>query len=213
MSKVLVGISGWKGSGKDTAADFLIEECGYQRLAFADILKEMVSEQYGVPLSYFHDNSMKEVGLPNLPVKTADKFTGMIHRFMIKEFANIEGKDGLFWTPRALAILEGSIKRSVRSDYWVKRVLDSAMEAAGDKFVVSDLRYKTELQQLGDYGKLGFVSCRVHRFDESPSDDPSERDLDDAPHDYNIDNKTSILDFQNKIGDLSQVVSSEFGVG
>jgi len=212
MSKIIVGISGWKGSGKDTAADYLVKEHGYQRLAFADVLKEMVADQYGIPVAWCHDNSMKEVGLPDLPVDSADKFTNMIHKFMVKEFANIEGKDGLFWTPRALCILLGSVNRSVRTDYWVKRVLDLAMASDGDKFVISDLRYKSELLQMADFKEIGFVSCRINRFAQSPSDDPSERDLDGVGHDYGVSNKGNINSLNWKMEDIARAVRSEFGV-
>ena len=36
---IIIMVSGWAGSGKDAAASILMDELGFQRLAFADISK------------------------------------------------------------------------------------------------------------------------------------------------------------------------------
>jgi hypothetical protein len=43
---IIVGISGFAGSGKDTVADFLAEECGFVKVAFADPLKRVCKDVY-----------------------------------------------------------------------------------------------------------------------------------------------------------------------
>ena len=45
----LIGVTGFKRSGKDTFAQVLVEEAGYTRLAFADALKEEVAGFLGIP--------------------------------------------------------------------------------------------------------------------------------------------------------------------
>ena len=122
MELQVVAISGWKQSGKDTAADYLINEHGFRRFAFADVLKKMTAEQYDIPLNYCYDNDLKEKPLSMYPVVHNDKFTNLIHDFMDLEFRNLNVTlpDGSVestkcWTPRALLILEGSVKRSVNS--------------------------------------------------------------------------------------------------
>ena len=44
----LVGLTGYKQSGKDTFAKVLVEEFGFTRLAFADALKRDVAEYCGI---------------------------------------------------------------------------------------------------------------------------------------------------------------------
>ena len=39
----IVGIFGKAGSGKDTIANYMIENLGYIKIAFADVLKDIVS--------------------------------------------------------------------------------------------------------------------------------------------------------------------------
>ena len=43
MTRSIIGIVGKKGSGKDTAGEYLIEKYGYVRFAFADKVKEVAS--------------------------------------------------------------------------------------------------------------------------------------------------------------------------
>lgn len=47
-------LSGWAGSGKDTVAKYMD---AFQRLAFADKLKEDVSIETGIPLEDFHSSA------------------------------------------------------------------------------------------------------------------------------------------------------------
>jgi len=78
------GVCGKKGSGKDTAADFLIaeiESSGFsvKRIAFADVLKKICSDFSGIPEIYFYDPDLKEQpvtvsGLSVTPREIMQKF-------------------------------------------------------------------------------------------------------------------------------------------
>lgn len=207
----IVALSGWKRSGKDTAARYLIETLGYKRFGFADILKEMVAEQYAIPLEWLHNEEFKELPLSKFPVDTTDRFAGVIHDFMDGEFKEIkieEGDECSFvkcWTPRALAILEGSVKRSVNSQYWVQRVVDQIIkewhESAGEvgKFVITDLRYQSEAGQLRKAFGEQLTTVRINRFEDCESTDPSERDLDDYDFDKFIDNTLTLEDLFSNV--------------
>lgn len=206
----VLAISGWKGSGKDTLAAFLIEVHGATRVSFADPLKDMVAEEYGIDRASLDDPLRKEQPILTLPVDPKDAYSKMISEFLFKEFRTAKGKQvngfiyekeqfrgtteqpfqyvQLFWTPRALAILKGSTNRAVRSDYWVARAIQK-MSSANGLVVISDLRYKSELKQLKDVFGDRMATVRVERFDTSPSSDPSERDLDDASFDYRVNNR------------------------
>ena len=189
-------MSGYAGSGKDTVAAHLIENHAYVRFAFADVLKDMVAEQYNIDVKMLHTPELKEAALSQYPVFTADKFGEMIHSFMQKEFKK-DDNGVLCWTPRALAILEGSVKRSVNSSYWVGRVVQKIKESSKNNpdasFVISDLRYKSEVKQLEAAFGDTLDIVRVERFKDSPSNDPSERDLDDYEF-KNILNNTGTLE-------------------
>ena len=55
--------------------------------------------------------------------------------------------------------------------------------------MISDLRYKSEAELLRKAFKHVLITTRIERFKTSPSDDPSERDLDDYKFDVRLNNK------------------------
>lgn len=194
MKYKIIALSGWKQSGKDTVANYLVENAGYIRLGFADILKDMVAEQYKIPRTWCDNPEYKELPLDKYRINPQDGFSQMIADFMQKEFKEFGGHK--YWTPRALCILEGSIKQSVNSGYWVQKVVDYIKEFSEAhsntpeicKFVISDLRYRSEVDQLREAFGDKLLTCRINRFEDSPSNDPSERDLDKHEFDSSINN-------------------------
>lgn len=214
--KTIIAISGWKKSGKDTAAERLISNHGFRRIAFADPLKVNVADAFGVELADAHDQSKKELPILSMRVDPKDKFSKMISEFMVKEFRFADGAtpetfmyengnyygtrgsgypEPVYWTIRALCILEGSTKRTADSDYWVKQAVQKASYGPfpvgfQNKFVIADLRYKSELTALKESMNIvdTLITVRVNRFSTCESTDPSERDLDDAQFDVVINN-------------------------
>lgn len=220
MSKV-IAISAWKGSGKDAAASILLQN-NYLRVAFADILKDLVAEEYNIPRKSLDDQNQKEAPLLHLPVKPKDKFTRMVCEFMVKEFRSRDGQipltfsydaddfvgefgrhaEDLYWTPRALAILKGSGNRAVRSDFWLSKAIDIICINPHLNFVITDLRYKNEINGLREAFGDNLVTVRINRFETCASQDPSEHDLDDAKFDVIIDNKGTLEEFYEKVRGL-----------
>lgn len=224
----VIAISGWKGSGKDTAADHLVNVHGYKKLSFAEPLKQSVSIEYDIPLNWLNDQKLKESPMENMPVTPKDEFSLNMAKMLYKEFRTAEGKmpsdchidaSGafigllgsipcqLYWTPRALLILEGCIKRSVNSDYWADRLLDNIYTNAlnrQDKFVISDIRYKTEVEHLKRSVGKNLLTVRVERFATPPSYDPSEINLDDYPFDLVLMNKGTLEEFLHDVDKLAQ---------
>jgi len=219
----VVAISGWKRSGKDTAANYLVDEYGFTRVAFADVLKDMVAEEYNIPRNSCDAPELKEAALLQYPLDPQDNFSKAIAQLMFGEFRTAEGikskydsftssklnGEQLYWTPRALCILKGSVNRSVTSKYWTSRaihIIEDQMHptsqrdpSIGDTFVVSDLRYNSEIKQLREAFGSNLITIRVNRFDTCESTDPSERDLDNAQFDLVIENKESLSGFLRKV--------------
>ncbi len=216
MAKLIVAISGWKGSGKDAAANHLMEKHGFKRLGFADPLKDSVAAEYGIARQYLDDQSKKEQPILSRPVYCKDSFSAHINTFLFREFVDINGKhpsayeilsDGrmygvtaghpvpLYHCPRSLAILEGSSRRSVDPNFWVSKAVSKTEDGAA--YVISDLRYLSEIEALQNSltGEDRLVTVRVNRFKSTESKDPSERDLDNHQFSYTINNNGSLSDF------------------
>lgn len=140
----VIAISGWKRSGKDASAEYLIKNHNFKRVAFADVLKDMVADEYDIERSHCDDPAHKEQPLEGYPVTPKDDFSMMIARMMFREFRDINGNAPidfyidpsgaflgvmgrdvaqLYWTPRALCILKGSSNRAVDSSFWVGRAV------------------------------------------------------------------------------------------
>lgn len=186
-------LSGWKRSGKDSSADYLVDKYGFERMSFAGPLKDMVALEYGIPRSHCDDADFKEAPIMSLPARSEDEMTAKLIDAMGKELKEVNGQK--YWTPRALCIFKGSGNRAVRSDYWVKNAVDIMSKNPDKTYIITDVRYKSEMRQIIEFaGKSNTVSVRVNRFDTSPSQDASERDLDDYGFDHIIENRTT-LDF------------------
>lgn len=208
----VLALSGWKGSGKDMVGDYLIGNHGFTRVSFADPLKEMVAEEYNIPLSYMYDPAFKERPLLQYPVKSTDSFIDGIHHLLVDEFRTAEGDnfakigEELFWTPRALAIFKGSGNRAVTTTYWTDRAIHN-IRKHGDssRIVITDLRFQTEVNALKEAFGMDITFARINRFDTVNSNDPSERDLDKFNFDYTIENsedttsKDEVFDQTTKI--------------
>lgn len=225
----IIAISGWKQNGKDTLADYLIAKHGAVRVSFADPLKDLAAAEYGIPRDAFDLPSLKEQPILSMPVHPQDGFSRTLCQFMVGEFRTASGgrgerKDGsmcdiytlfngklvepkeqLYWTPRALAILKGSSNRAVRSDFWVAQAIKLA-KTKGGLIVISDLRYKSELDQMREAFGDNLVTLRVQRYDTSPSTDPSERDLDDGKFDFHVSNRGTIQELYDQMETILQSI-------
>lgn len=193
MNNKVIALSGWKGSGKDTVADYLAKQHGYIRLSFAARLKDLVSQLYGVPREDLDSPSRKEMPLANYPVIPTDRFTETVHTLLSDEL-----RHG-YWTPRALCILEGSVKRSVRPNHWVNTVAMEIMENLDKRYVISDMRYKSELDTLRILLEDRIIPVRINRYDTITTTDPSERDLDDCAFDITLRNTESLDKLYSKL--------------
>lgn len=206
----IIAVSGWKRSGKDMVAEYLVDKHGFRRRSFADRLKDMAAEQYGLPRHHFDDASYKESPCGTLPVVAKDTFSVAICELLWHHFRDADGNKPinftvvngmgmgqcgprlkrvqLYQTPRSIAVFEGSGKRSIDANYWIFRVLD-AMEENG-LYVMSDVRFKNEMVMLKEHAGVGnVITIRMNRFDTTTDTDASERDLDDYAFDYTINNK------------------------
>jgi hypothetical protein len=209
--RTVVAISGWAGSGKDTAAEYLIKDRNFERISFAGPLKDICADLFNVDRAWFDIPSKKEV--PLVPVKPQDSFATSVVNIM-RAGRNFFLADGgkmaenspnseLFWSPRSFAILIGSVMRSVDSDYWVKRAV-KVMDPQKD-YVITDLRYRNEAEVLRREldGKFNLVLVRINRFEDTASKDPSERDLDQYEHfDHMIENDGTIDELWAKVGNI-----------
>lgn len=181
---MIVGLSGYARSGKDTFADILVEEYGFTRIAFADtmrnflyVLNPMVKPRYERSFSALvPDQRLQDV---------IDRFTW----------------DGYKATPYGKEIRElmqrlgTECGRAMISDtVWI----DAALKGISGNVVVTDVRFPNEAYAIEETydGRV----LRINRPGVGPANDhPSETSLDDHDFYQVIENDGTLEDFADKV--------------
>lgn len=167
---MIVGLTGLKNVGKDTAAQYLIDNYGFQRFAFGDAIYEEVAAAFGIPLEQLKQRSWKTEVRAELALRNCNdpEFVRMI---IASELPNPDG--GMFstcnrlqspycteiqTTPRTSTFIvqrwATEYKRRLLNDdlYWTRKFATFAAGIAPDTLiVVSDLRHMHEYEAMRDY--------------------------------------------------------------
>lgn len=133
--KILIGISGFIGCGKDTAANYLVDSYNFQRESFAGALKDAVSVVFGWnrELLEGHTSQSREFR------ETVD--TWWSTRLKIPNL-----------TPRWVLQYWGTdvLRRGFHNDLWIASLEKKLQQLS--KVVISDCRFPNELHAIKNQG-------------------------------------------------------------
>jgi len=179
---IILLIRGFAGAGKDTFGNLLVKKFGYKRFAFADFLKEMVSEKYGVPLNTLHSQAGKE-GYSSDGERT--------------------------W--RQVLLDEAAEERARNPDVFATMCAEAIFrDAVREKFVITDWRFPNELRVIRDrFPSAKVFTILIRRKSQggvSPVAHPSEYLLLEHSPDYIIENNGTEADLIAKAKYIIQVV-------
>lgn len=200
----VVGLVGLRGSGKDTAAQFLVEK-GWQRLAFADALYIEVANAFGVAVEFLQCRETKETPLPELALVNC---TDMIYVGVFLAYENerlsAEGADiplisklTLERSPREILQVWGTEyrRKHYADSYWRDQVYQIIRAQPDVNFVVTDVRFPDEAKLVEE--TLGGQLGRIVRPGLAGADDKAlQHSSEVAMRDYPIETV-----FQNEEGD------------
>lgn len=183
---MIIGLSGYAQSGKDTLGAFLVEEHGYTRYAFADALKNVVyalnpiigSNILSHELVRFRD-SVDELGWEDA-----------------KKVAEVR---------RLLQVMGTEAGRQILGDnVWVDAVMNKI--TAAQNVVITDCRFPNEAQAVRAAG--GYV-VRIQRPGVAAINaHASETSLDEWGFDYTVENKGDMEELRLKAKDLVRGLES-----
>ena len=213
--------------GKDTFYE-LVKSHGYVRVAFADKLKQVVSDLFNFTDDQMHGHlkDVEDLRYPNsvdsthlLPITTGEpiKVSG--------EFTPLERETGdlvinpdyrKFLTPRRVLQVVGQQLRTVFADIWAAYIFNSQIpeliKAGNRRIVVTDFRFKNEARVALEWAKLASETqsnpvklylVRIVRDDvtaKSGSQDISENELNDFPlWDATLLNNGTLEDYKKTI--------------
>ena len=135
-TKMIVGFVGFIGSGKDTAADYLVNSHGFRRDSFANTLKDAVACVFG------WDRTMLE-GRTAASREWRDQVdTWWANRLNIPHL-----------TPRWVLQHWGTdvLRKGFNDDIWIA-ALENKMRKTTDNIVISDVRFPNEITAIRNSG-------------------------------------------------------------
>jgi len=214
--KKIIGISGWKRSGKDTFATMIKNmHTSTSILSLAAPLKDACMLDYGLSPDECYKQSLKELPLRKLPCRITDKYAAHAFKNVAEECRDMEGNRGtdyrivegyaiqaesgmsLYWTPRALMIFKGSNQRTMNPDYWLDQLCQKVESTRSSLYLIPDMRYINEADYLASRFGENFVSVRIEGRVETESTDPSERDLDNYKFQWKILNNQGLEELES----------------
>ena len=133
---MIIGICGLIGSGKGSVADILIENHNFERLSFADKLKD------GVASVFSWDRDMLE----------GDTDRSRIWREKEDEYWTKE--TGMSVTPRLVLQLFGTdcMRNGFFDGIWVSLVKQKLLDNPNTNWVLPDVRFPNEMNMVKDVG-------------------------------------------------------------
>ncbi len=200
----IIGLLGAKGAGKDTCAQYLVQEAGFVRVGFADALYAEVATAFGVTVEFLGNRDTKETPLPQLALAhcaNADfvevalgVLSGGSVLTQAEELALLEAPR----SPRQIMQLWGTeYRRKSRfgvDSYWLDQVRALTDSYPDSSFVVTDVRFKNEARFVTEVSGL-LVRIRRPELEEREAADrarsgtaahPSETELLGYPVDAEV---------------------------
>ena len=194
MSNRIILLSGYKGSGKDVVAEWLVTNRGYHQEAFATYAAQYCSQLYNIPYEYFREPIYKDTPITRKPIEKSIKP-------FIPYYVNND-----FLTPRDIIKLECNIKRIININFWTDMVIESIKKSSkydDSLTVISDVRFLDQIERIKDIFYNDDVrTVKINRFKYPPSEDITETELDTYQFDLAIDNKDTIEDLHNTLDKL-----------
>jgi hypothetical protein len=136
MTKQIIGICGFIGSGKDTAADYLVNFHEFRRDSFAATLKDAVAAVFGWDRELLEGRT-----------KAAREWREQVDPWWARRLDMPE------LTPRLVLQLWGTevCRRSFHDDIWIAS-LEARLRNSKDNIVISDCRFPNEIKAIKEAG-------------------------------------------------------------
>ncbi len=183
---IIILLSGYAGSGKDTFADLLIELCeskgiSYKKYAFADEVKKDISIMYKEFVTFeslfTQEGKAKEI----IKSETSEE-TKTARQLLIEHSANM--------------------KKVYGNDYWAQ-IVCKQIDGSNKIHIISDWRYNIEYETVCSYfHDCKIITVRINRSFLKVLSDPSEHELDDKTFDYVVNNHSTFDNLKMKVYEL-----------
>lgn len=132
---IVIGLTGLAGSGKDTAADYLVERHGFKKMAFANVLKDMLNTLNPI---------VSDDGTRLMDVRRACAADVNAELMLKRHYPEYR---------RLLQTLGTDCVRAIDNSFWVKELLAQIDKLPRTQnVVVTDCRFPNEVSDLAHEG-------------------------------------------------------------
>lgn len=216
MKARIFAMAGQMGSGKDTAAKYLVDNFGYKKIAFADNLKEMCKFVFNLVDYDVYDEAGKFKKFEAPKVLTVQNVQGILswaskNGFEMKPEVveacfKLQGKT--FDTPREVLQYVGTeiCRMNIHNDFHAE-VVKLKIEREGlDKVVISDCRFLNERNAVKEWGGTNVLitgRSTEHEASQFSKGHASENSLgNESEYDVVIANTGSLEELHKKLNEL-----------
>lgn len=214
--RIIIGITGKKGAGKSTVAEFIEDEYDFHEYAFADALKSAC-------LLIFQLQARQLYGSQN-DKESIDEYWGVSPRVIMQEFGT---------AMRSIAA------RNARLDkIWIRGLHREIINKDPNRVIISDVRYQDEADSIKEYETRGWTAIiikiirdeaatgmqRKKRHPENPETNSSvetaeissitntdlhESEMQEVKYDYLVENASTRRDLFAKIKKIMDEVNKK----
>jgi len=214
--KNIIGLIGVKQSGKSTVCNIIKKYIpNAKESALADKLKNVCADVFGLKREQLDLQELKEVPFDKPKRLTSDSIVRVLIAFGIKYedmdlgkiYKSVVNMDLL--TPRHIAQIVGTevLRQAGDKDVHCKNV-----DIDGDLIIISDVRFKNELDFFSDKNKFNFTPFYIHRKEAekhvTENSHRSEKEVLEFCHKcVQIDNNSTIDDLEKQIKCCLQILT------
>lgn len=181
---MIIGITGKKGSGKDTIADILSKEFGFHKLSLADPIKQALNIVFGWNQRDWEPERKELV----------DERWGISPRQAAQHLGTEWGQFGLIDSFPKFSEVTG---RSL----WVRSCLDKVKRFSSVS--IADVRFLHEAVAIREEGGL---IIRVYRHNDHTDTHPSETEMELIYPDYQIMNDSGMDNLVKSVKEIMTVI-------
>lgn len=174
--KIIIGLFGKKGSGKDTFADYMVEKYGFQKVSFAEPLKKICKELFLLSDDQINVPELKETVLPNWNLSPRQILQKVGTDLFRQHFSKT------FWTDL------------------MKNRLEQFSE--NEKIIITDIRFQNEHNLVQNFPNSFII--KIQRDERDKINDSHISENWDLNTNIVIDNNGSKEDFFEKIEKILQ---------
>ncbi|MGD9679022.1 MAG: hypothetical protein AB7V16_11830 [Vulcanibacillus sp.] len=175
---MIIMLSGYKRSGKDTVANYLVNEYGFTRYGFADPIKEISYILFDWKKE--DDEVLKEV---------IDERYGFSRRQFWQYF-------GTEWAQYQLPNQFAEFSKKIGRNFWVKKFENLYKSNPNINYVISDYRFPHEYEVLKEYNPK---CIQIHRDIVASDCHESEKYINDLHTNYYLKNDCDLIQLERRV--------------